>query len=82
MSRAKSNTKNVRETTPAGCLPRHKHSRKYYGRFTLRGKQKWVSLDMDVPTVAKLPVPNGPPKTGQLLMRLYVDQVLPKRILS
>ena len=26
----------------------------YYGRFTLSGKQKWVNLEIDVWTVAKI----------------------------
>lgn len=42
------------EPTSVQCLLRNKESRKYYGRFTIRGKQKWVSLDTDVFTIAKL----------------------------
>jgi integrase len=42
------------ENTSVQCLLRNTHSRKYYGRFTLHGKQKWVSLDTDVLSVAKL----------------------------
>ena len=51
---AKSTTKNVWETTDTARLIRHKHSRKYYGRFTLNGKQKWVNLDTTRLSVAKL----------------------------
>ncbi len=66
MSKAKSGTKNVWETTDTACLLRHKHSRKYYGRFTLRGKQKWINLDTNVLTVAKLRLPDEVKKMEQL----------------
>lgn len=46
---------NLGKTTHTASLLRHKHSRKYYGRFTLRSKQKWVSLDTTVLTVAGFP---------------------------
>jgi hypothetical protein len=54
VKKPKSATQNVWETTDTARLLRHKHSRKYYGRFTLRGKQKWRNLDTTVLTVAKL----------------------------
>jgi integrase len=65
VKKAKSTTKNVWETTDTACLLRHKHSRKYYGRFTLRGKQKWVNLDTNVLTVAKLRLPDEVKKMEQ-----------------
>jgi len=46
------------EKTAVQCLLRNRHSGKYYGRFTVSGKQKWVSLDTDVLTVAKLRLPD------------------------
>jgi len=54
----KSNSTGVWEITDTACLLRNKHSRKYYGRFTLWGKQKWVNLKTDVLTVAKLRLPD------------------------
>jgi integrase len=54
------------ETTGTACLLRHKHSRVYYGRFTIRGKQKWVNLDTTVLTVAKLRLPDEVKKIEQL----------------
>ncbi len=42
------------EKTKVPCLYRNKHSGRYYGRFKIRGKHKWVSLDTDVFSVAKL----------------------------
>ena len=44
------------EKTQVQCLLRHKHSGRYYGRFKVSGKQKWVALDTDVFSVAKLRV--------------------------
>jgi hypothetical protein len=35
-------------------LLRNSASERYYGRFALRGKQKWVKLETDVWTVAKI----------------------------
>lgn len=46
--------KKVWERTSVQCLLRNTESGGYYGRFTLRGKQKWFSLETDVFTVAKL----------------------------
>ena len=48
------NTGSPWEKTKVQCLLRHKHSGRYYGRFRVSGKQKWVSLDTDVFSVAKL----------------------------
>ena len=42
------------ETTRESNLLRNSASGRYYGRFTLAGKQKWVNLETDVWTVAKL----------------------------
>ena len=58
MKTAKSTTKNVWEATGTACLRRNKHSRKYYGRFSLWGKQKWINLETTVLTVAKLRLPD------------------------
>ena len=66
MKRSKSTSKNLWETTDTACLLRHKNSRKYYGRFTLRGKQKWVNLDTNVLTVAKLRLPDEVKKMEKL----------------
>jgi hypothetical protein len=46
------------EKTAVQCLLRNRDSGKYYGRFTVSGKQKWVSLNTDVLTVAKLRLPD------------------------
>lgn len=42
------------ETTREPNLLRNHASGRYYGRFTISGKQKWLNLDTDVWTVAKL----------------------------
>ncbi len=42
------------ETTREPNLLRNRASGRYYGRFTLSGKQKWFNLNTDVWTVAKL----------------------------
>lgn len=42
------------ERTAVQNLLRNQSSRKYYGRWKIAGKQKWVSLDTDVFAVAKL----------------------------
>ena len=47
------NTRTTWDTTRAPNLLRNAASGKYYGGFTLGGKQKWVSLGTDVWTVAK-----------------------------
>ena len=44
------------EKTSVQCLLRHRHNGRYYGRFKVSGKQKWVALDTDVLSVAKLRV--------------------------
>jgi integrase len=48
--------KNPWEKTSVQCLLRHRHNRRYYGRFKVSGKQRWVALDTDVFSVAKLRV--------------------------
>ena len=48
------NTRQTWDTTREPNLLRNTASGRYYGRFTLGGKQKWVNLDTDVWTVAKL----------------------------
>jgi len=47
-------SKQTWETTREPNLLRNTASGRYYGRFTLSGKQKWVNLETDVWTVAKL----------------------------
>ena len=42
------------ETTREPNLLRNRASGKYYGRFTISGKQKWLNLNTDVWSVAKL----------------------------
>ncbi len=42
------------ETTREPNLLRNMASGRYYGRFTLAGKQKWVNLETEVWTVAKI----------------------------
>jgi len=42
------------ETTREPNLLRNRASGRYYGRFTVSGKQKWFNLNTDVWTVAKL----------------------------
>src|SRR5688572_1285742 len=46
--------KTVWERTSVQSLLRNGSSGRYYARWTLAGKQKWLSLDTDVFTVAKL----------------------------
>ncbi|HEV3270862.1 MAG TPA: hypothetical protein VGZ93_01645 [Candidatus Methylacidiphilales bacterium] len=58
MKQAKSATKNMWDATDTACLLRNKHSRKYYGRFTLWGKQKWVNLKTTLLTVPRLHPPD------------------------
>jgi hypothetical protein len=45
---------NLWEKTSVQCLLRHRRNGRYYGRFKVSGKQKWVALDTDVFSVAKL----------------------------
>jgi hypothetical protein len=54
VKRAKNTGKGIWGIAGVTCLLRHKFSRKYYGRFTIRGKQKWINLDTTVLTVAQL----------------------------
>ena len=42
------------ETTKERILLRNLPSGRHYGRFTISGKQKWVDLDADIRSVAKL----------------------------
>jgi len=42
------------EKTQVQCLLRNRHSGRYYGRFKVSGKQKWIALDTDVFSVAKI----------------------------
>ena len=42
------------ETTKERNLLRNLPSETCYGRFTISGKQKWVNLDADIRSVAKL----------------------------
>jgi len=53
----------VWERTNVQCLLRNRQSGVYYGRFTVFGKQKWVTLDTDVFSVAKLRVAD---KAGEM----------------
>jgi integrase len=53
MKKSKISPGNPWEKTQVQCLLRHKHSGRYYGRFKVSGKQKWVALDTDVFSVAK-----------------------------
>jgi integrase len=53
-ARKMAKTKQPWETTREPNLLRNTASGRYYGRFTLSGKQKWVNLETDVWTVAKL----------------------------
>jgi integrase len=54
VKKSKTSPGNPWERTQVQCLLRHKQSRRYYGRFKVNGKQKWVALDTDVFSVAKL----------------------------
>ena len=47
-------SKQLWDTTREPNLLRNSASGRYYGRFTLSGKQKWVNLETDVWTVAKI----------------------------
>jgi integrase len=47
-------TEHTWETTRESNLLRNTASGRYYGRFTFAGKQKWVNLETDVWSVAKL----------------------------
>ncbi|MFI5336595.1 MAG: tyrosine-type recombinase/integrase [Opitutales bacterium] len=46
--------KTMWERTSVQCLLRNKQSGGYYARFTVSGKQKWIALETDVFSVAKL----------------------------
>jgi integrase len=47
-------SKTTWERTSVQCLLRNAESGRYYGRWTIAGKQKWVNLDTDVFGIAKL----------------------------
>jgi hypothetical protein len=47
-------SKQLRDTTREPNLSRNSASGRYYGRFTLSGKQKWVNPETDVWKVAKI----------------------------
>ena len=51
---SKRNSAKTWERTSVANLLRHSQSRRYYARFVVSGKQKWLSLDTDVLGVAKL----------------------------
>ncbi len=53
-------------TTREPNLLRNTASGRYYGRFTLSGKQKWVNLETDVWTVAKIRLADERAKIGRL----------------
>ena len=54
MKKSAPEQKTVWERTSVQCLLRNRQSGNYYARLTLFGKQKWISLETDVLTVAKL----------------------------
>ena len=54
MKRRATSEGNPWEKTQVQCLLRNRHSGRYYGRFKVSGKQKWVALDTDVFSVAKV----------------------------
>jgi integrase len=56
VKKSKTSDRNPWEHTQVKCLLRHKQSRRYYGRFKVNGKQKWIALGTDVYSVAKLRV--------------------------
>jgi hypothetical protein len=47
------------ETTREPNLLRNRASGRYYGRFTISSKQKWLNLNTDIWTVAKLRLADG-----------------------
>jgi integrase len=51
---SKRDTPQTWETTREPNLLRNTGSGRYYGRFTLAGKQKWINLDTNLWTVARL----------------------------
>ncbi len=54
------------ESTAVQNLVRRRTSGNYYGRFTLRGKQKWFPLNTDVFSVAKLRLSDKVPEIDRL----------------
>jgi hypothetical protein len=63
-SETMSNTTNVWERTSVQSLLRNRMSGRYYGRWKIAGKQKWISLDTDVFPVAKLRLNDEAAKIG------------------
>ena len=53
------------ERTSVQCLLRNRKSGRYYGRWVISGKQKWVSLDTDLFSVAKLRLTDEASKVGR-----------------
>jgi hypothetical protein len=51
---SKGNSARTWERTSVANLLRHSQNRRYYARFVVSGKQKWLSLNPDVLGVAKL----------------------------
>ena len=60
------NTRQTWDTTREPNLLRNTASGRYYGRFTLGGKQKWVNLETDVWTIAKTRVADERAKIERL----------------
>ena len=56
----------VWERTSVQSLLRNRKSGRYYGRWKIAGKQKWVALDTDVFSVAKLRLNDEAAKIEQL----------------
>ena len=65
MKTAVLSAKGLWEKTSVQCLLRHRGSGRYYGRFTLHGKQKWITLDTDVFAVAKLRLADEAARIGR-----------------
>lgn len=54
------------ERTSMQSLLRNRKSGRYYGRWKIAGKQKWIALDTDVLSVAKLRLNDAASKIGRL----------------
>ena len=63
------------ETTREPNLLRNRASGRYYGRFTISGKQKWLNLNTDVWSVAKLRLADERAKIERT--RQTVENLLP-----
>jgi len=66
MKESSTDKKSVWERTNVQCLLRNQQSGQYYGRFTIRGKQKWIRLETDVYSVAKLRVADKAEEMGKM----------------